>query len=162
VKVKHCQHCNIEFEATRPNKIYCTGICGQRAAVKRYYIKHKQSRKDRVVKRSDRARPGRRHNRKLIIQEYKACRPCVICGESDPVCLTFHHRDPATKKFSISQSLRVGVKLDVVIAEMEKCDIICANCHLKLHKEKPVPRDIRVSSGVGIQSPSMPLSTSPS
>ena len=65
------------------------------------------------------------------IQEQKQ-RGCLLCGETTIACLDFHHRDPKTKSFCIG--LESGaVSLKRVIREVAKCDILCANCHRKLH-----------------------------
>lgn len=56
---------------------------------------------------------------------------CVICGEKDVICLGFHHRDPSTKLFDIATK-KTGAKAGLA-AEIAKCDVICANCHLKEH-----------------------------
>lgn len=71
---------------------------------------------------------------KEYIEQYKANRSCKYCPESDPVCLTFHHRDPKDKKFEISQT---GMRtLTNLINEISKCDLVCANCHFKIHYKK--------------------------
>jgi hypothetical protein len=54
---------------------------------------------------------------------------CQVCGESDPVVLEFDHRDRTTKHFAIANAPRRGVSIPVFLAEIEKCDILCANCH---------------------------------
>ena len=52
--------------------------------------------------------------------------PCVDCGETDPIVLEFDHlRD---KKFSISKGI-VDRNWQSVLAEIDKCDVVCANCH---------------------------------
>ena len=52
--------------------------------------------------------------------------PCVDCGEGDPVVLEFDHlRD---KRFSIGQEL-VRRSWRSILAEIEKCEVVCANCH---------------------------------
>lgn len=54
--------------------------------------------------------------------------PCARCGGSFPVVvMDFHHRDPATKLFTVAAGNRR--KLTDVIAEIAKCDVLCANCH---------------------------------
>jgi hypothetical protein len=54
-------------------------------------------------------------------------RPCMDCGVQYPYyVMQFDHRDPATKLFIISMARAVGLRLD---AEMDKCDVVCANCH---------------------------------
>jgi hypothetical protein len=52
--------------------------------------------------------------------------PCVDCGETDPIVLEFDHLD--TKRFNISTGIRDRAWADV-LAEMEKCEVVCANCH---------------------------------
>jgi hypothetical protein len=54
------------------------------------------------------------------------------CGESDPVCIDFHHREG--KEIAISRAIRAfGPKR--LREEIAKCDMICSNCHRKLHKD---------------------------
>jgi hypothetical protein len=58
---------------------------------------------------------------------------CIECGETHPACLDFHHRDPAAKEGTVARLVAKNVKLERVKAEIEKCDVLCANCHRKLH-----------------------------
>lgn len=61
------------------------------------------------------------------LQQLKA-RPCADCGrEFHPVCMDFHHLDPAQKSFNIGMAL--GKPQVAVLQEVAKCVIICANCH---------------------------------
>lgn len=64
----------------------------------------------------------------LYIYEYKLNNPCVDCGDTNPVHLSFDHRDPKEKSFNIGL-MRTHYSLEAVIAEIEKCDIRCHNCH---------------------------------
>lgn len=66
---------------------------------------------------------------------YKSTLKCVRCGENHPACLDFHHRDPTQKK-DISQMVRNGTSLDLIKVEIAKCDVLCKNCHTKLHAEE--------------------------
>ncbi len=63
------------------------------------------------------------------------------CGEEHPSALQFHHRDPSTKLFNITTKHLGSPKLypwDTVIApELDKCDLLCANCHFKEHAVLP-------------------------
>lgn len=72
--------------------------------------------------------------RQQVIRDYKHERGCARCGEKDSRCLQFHHRDPATKSFTIGKN-GWQKPIEVVWAEAEKCDILCANCHMKEHSE---------------------------
>lgn len=40
----------------------------------------------------------------------------------------FDHRDPSEKLFAISTNYK-GVSVASLIKEMNKCDLVCANCH---------------------------------
>lgn len=67
-----------------------------------------------------------------LVNSYKT--KCSRCPETHPACLQFHHRDPAKKKFTISISLRHSQHgLQAIKEEIEKCDVLCANCHFKEH-----------------------------
>ena len=68
-----------------------------------------------------------------FINEYKQLNPCICCGEADPVCLTFHHRDPREKDLDISLGARRCWSIERIKREIEKCDVLCCNCHAKEH-----------------------------
>jgi hypothetical protein len=64
--------------------------------------------------------------RTRYLLEYFETHPCLDCGETDPVVLEFDHlRD---KRFSVGQEL-VRRAWSSILAEIEKCDVVCANCH---------------------------------
>ena len=66
-----------------------------------------------------------RQKKRFYIQGWKADRGCRECGESDPIVLDLHHRNPALKTTTMPQNL--GWKR--LHAELENCDVLCANCH---------------------------------
>ncbi len=72
-------------------------------------------------------------NRRKWLVEYKRTLSCACCGENHPATLTFHHRKSSDKKFEIGNAVALGVSLEKIIAEIEKCDVLCANCHAKEH-----------------------------
>lgn len=74
------------------------------------------------------------------------CR-CSYCDETEPDCLDFHHRDPTQKSFTIGQAHTVrGLTMDVLKSEVLKCDVLCANCHRKLHAGSLMtPRKFRLN-----------------
>jgi Fe-S-cluster-containing dehydrogenase component len=57
---------------------------------------------------------------------------CLKCGESDIACLDFHHRNPAEKDGNVVHMARYG-NVEKALAEAAKCDVLCSNCHRKLH-----------------------------
>lgn len=58
---------------------------------------------------------------------------CVDCGEGRWQCLHFDHINRSEKTDSISQMARRGVAIERLLVEMEKCDVVCANCHAIRH-----------------------------
>lgn len=69
-------------------------------------------------------------NRKLQVKMYKYNyykeHPCIDCGETDPVVLQFDH----LKEKSINVS-KIKMSLDSLKKEIEKCEVVCANCHAR-------------------------------
>ena len=70
------------------------------------------------------------------LHRYLAEHPCVDCGEDDVRCLDFDHRDPSQKLANVSQLVATHVRWERIQAEIEKCDIRCANCHRKRTAEQ--------------------------
>jgi hypothetical protein len=62
---------------------------------------------------------------------------CKVCGyNKSKRALSFHHRNPLEKLFSISGN--TCRKWDVIKKELDKCDLMCANCHLELHEQESI------------------------
>jgi hypothetical protein len=54
--------------------------------------------------------------------------PCMDCGKTlPPECMDFDHRPGTDKKFGVAEM--GGRRMSVVLEEIAKCDIVCANCH---------------------------------
>lgn len=89
---------------------------------------HQRHREKRLV---------RIYERKAAIYQYvqnmKNQLYCVDCGQRHPATLQFHHLNPENKVFNISDAALRGTSLDRIKKEIEKCIILCANCHLIRH-----------------------------
>jgi hypothetical protein len=72
------------------------------------------------------------NEQKRLYEEYKSTLKCSVCGEDETVCLDFHHRDPNEKEFTIGM-VRKNMSFENVKKEIDKCDVLCANCHRKVH-----------------------------
>lgn len=94
---------------------------------KKWYAKNKKKKKEQA-KRS-RKRVVKR-NRKYV-ESYKLKHPCP-CGETTTCCLSFHHRN-GDKEGNISDMVNRGYGLQRLQNEIDKCDVLCLNCHAKLH-----------------------------
>ena len=82
-------------------------------------------------------RLARIYERKKVIHDYvqnlKSQIHCVDCGEQHPATLQFHHLNLEDKVFNISRAANTGVSLDRIKKEIEKCIVLCANCHIIRH-----------------------------
>lgn len=69
------------------------------------------------------------YKRKAWLNTFKAGKPCSKCNVVYPTyVLDWHHRDKTTKLFGISSG-QWRHSREKLLQEMEKCDLICANCH---------------------------------
>ena len=67
-----------------------------------------------------------------FVNQIKHEKTCYFCQEDEPVCLQFHHTNP-TNKYAAVSSLVNRKQKNKILIEIEKCVVVCANCHLKLH-----------------------------
>jgi len=75
-----------------------------------------------------------RRRRKKALVEYKGGK-CERCGYDRYIgALGFHHIDPSTKSFSLSSS-GTTKSWERDKAEVDKCILVCYNCHLEIHAE---------------------------
>ena len=106
-----------------------------------WYKKNKQKKIDRmrISKRN------RRMRNRAFIRDYKQNAGCGLCGEHDPDCLQFHHVD-SSKEHDVSQMM--DFKKERILNEISKCDVLCLNCHMKLHRDKRgIERDVAAVTG---------------
>lgn len=79
---------------------------------------------------------------KNILLEYVGYKFCSICKNDNIILLDFHHIDPNTKELKISFETRndnYNSIIDIdnnVKKELDKCQILCSNCHHDLHFNK--------------------------
>lgn len=78
----------------------------------------------------------KRTNIRKWFEEYKKTLKCSRCPENHPACLDFHHIDNTTKEHTISLMIGGTFSIDTIKKEMAKCDVLCANCHRKLHYDE--------------------------
>ena len=72
--------------------------------------------------------------KRRYIQERLGEIRCERCGYDGYIgALAFHHRDPTVKENSINDVR--GQKYERLKEELDKCDILCHNCHSEVHAE---------------------------
>lgn len=88
------------------------------------YYRCKKCRMDAVAKR--------RKKLKQIYVDYKGGQ-CVLCGYNKCIeALDFHHVDDQTKEFGIAHKGKT-LSLEKVKTELDKCVLLCSNCHREVH-----------------------------
>jgi hypothetical protein len=71
------------------------------------------------------------HDTKKKMLLYKG-NECCICGYNKcDAALHFHHTDPSEKEFNLSEMYHKSWY--EVEQELDKCILVCANCHAELH-----------------------------
>lgn len=116
--MQKCRYCELDkpSECYKPAKykpaVVCLDCLANPEIKKAQQRKHKD--KNRLKQR-------------LLIYNFLLEHPCVQCGETDPIVLDFDHLDPKEKSFNVSKAINHSGK--GIIKEMEKCQVLCANCH---------------------------------
>src|SRR5437868_5163001 len=85
----------------------------------------------------------RRQLSKDRLWKYRAEHPCVDCGETDPLILEFDHVSPDNKRSEIYCLANKTYAWTAILAEIERCEVRCANCHrrpVRLAKVRVRPR----------------------
>lgn len=112
----YCINCGKEI-SHKNNQKFCAFCKGQFKKIDGTYYHIKKYRKQR----------------KKDLVNYKGGK-CIICGyDKCDRALDFHHIDESTKSFSISQNL--CRKMKVLKEEVDKCILVCSNCHMEIHED---------------------------
>jgi hypothetical protein len=126
--MKTCNVCNQEKPLTdfhRKGNRYQSMCKSCRVSYHRaHYLANKQKYMDKAAVLTKQLRQE--------VQDVKVSAGCLWCGEKEPCCLEFHHRDSADKDLEVSRLVSRGNRAKL-FAEIAKCDVLCANCHKKLH-----------------------------
>ena len=96
---------------------------------------------------------ARRKKVRQMAVSYKGGK-CENCGYDRCIdALEFHHVDPTRKDFNIS-SKGYTRSWKKVKSELDKCRILCANCHRELHAKLAASiGNVRVKSGLSQGNP---------
>jgi hypothetical protein len=110
-----CKKCNLEknieefaIAKTTPKKVFRRRLCGK------CYYQTKKPRKNKI---------------KNEFFEFKKTLKCLICGNNDFRVLDFDHIDPSKKSFNIGKQASQGIAFKSIMKEIDKCQVLCANCH---------------------------------
>lgn len=73
---------------------------------------------------------------RLWFKDFKSHLKCNRCPEDDYICLDFHHLNPNEKEINVTQTLANSWSKKRILKEIDKCEVICSNCHRKEHRDK--------------------------
>ncbi len=96
----------------------------QKAQKSDWYARNSDTHKANVYQNRTRTSNGVRE----FLYEFLSTHPCVICGETDIRVLEFDHVR-GQKRAAIGTLLKNGFSIAVIQEEIDKCDVVCANCH---------------------------------
>jgi hypothetical protein len=95
---------------------------------------HQRNKEKMLEYKFDRQVRKREEARAYVIN-YLLTHPCVDCGEKDPLVLTFDHVR-GEKRMNIAELVNRGYLLESIQEEIAKCDVGCANCHMRIEKQR--------------------------
>ena len=118
----------------------CLGIHSAQGLCQKHYRMFKVLKNPMVYKNIEKKRTQRaaRH-KEAAVAALGGC--CSVCGYNKNImCLDFHHQDPSKKEREPSKIMREK-DLNKIMAEINKCVLVCKNCHTEIHHpegERPV------------------------
>lgn len=100
-------------------------VINRRKKWREHYHKYGSNYRERAVERSRKIKNDLRTHMLTYLND----KACVRCGVNDIRVLEFDHIDPKTKAFSIARAIASTFSWERILAEISKCQILCANCH---------------------------------
>lgn len=114
------------------------GLLGKRSRCRECTAGHDRARRDDPEKRAEYAARNSR-----VAGEFREwlwaekSKPCTDCGGTfHPVAMDYDHLPGFVKEFEIGMAA-AGRSRAAVLAEMAKCELVCANCHrVRTHQRR--------------------------
>ena len=132
MRTKICSTCGKEKKVNQFHK-HPMGRLGRASKCKDCRLQYNRK---YVREHKDLARKWKRDWYRKVKQqavEYKGSQ-CSVCGyDKCMAALEFHHLNPDEKDFNITQNIRKSTTLDSIKKELDKCILVCANCHREAH-----------------------------
>lgn len=136
MEVKKCYKCKkekriVDFANNKSRPDGKNSQCRKCQAVYRreHYLKNKD-----LIKHQTKIK---KEQLKLWFENLKSKLKCSNCEESRWWVLDFHHLNPKNKEMNVSSLLSCGSKKRI-LKEIDKCDVLCSNCHRDLHYQEKV------------------------
>lgn len=97
-----------------------------------WYLKNKEITNQRTKIRL----ASRRELSRVLFEAIKTPYSCSVCPEDSNICLDFHHLNPSEKEHNIADLKTLDYFGETLLKELNKCCVLCANCHRKLHNNE--------------------------
>jgi hypothetical protein len=118
--------------------------------IKQYQKEYRKNNKEKIKKWRQKTKTQRKEYKKNYYQlkanfvlEYKKDKKCINCGYKEhPEILQFHHTK-GDKSFSVGSGIG-NKKNETIKKEMDKCILLCPNCHFLLHFKKEDKKNILI------------------
>lgn len=104
------------------------GYC--RECKKAHQRKYYEANRESYLKTTYRSRAARKVVARKHVITHLESHPCVDCGEGDTVVLHFDHVR-GEKVDNVAEMICQGASLERLQAEIDKCEVRCANCHMR-------------------------------
>lgn len=137
LKLKKCRKCNIiksenDFHNCKRHED------GKNTQCKSCANREGRARYNKTKKTYNKKKKRRRERNKKWRWNYLLRHPCVDCGEDDPIVLAFDHVGHEEKVDTISNMVFAPASLEKIKREVEKCEVRCANCHMRRHHRERI------------------------
>lgn len=120
---KRCRHCSTD----KPLSAFSKGTARCKPCHNAWYRAYRQTPHGRITNKA--IADARYRDGRALLQQLKD-KPCADCGvQYHPAIMQFDHRDPSQKKHLLSK-LASSNRVEAMISEAQKCDVVCANCHI--------------------------------
>lgn len=125
--MSECRECKSEYDEYGQKVRLCKPC---RREYNRIYHKNRSAESKANKQKNQKIRKARILNE---VREYKSAHGCKHCDEKESVCLEFHHTNSDEKEYNISDAIAKGLSIKSLMVEIEKCIVVCSNCHKKIH-----------------------------
>lgn len=103
----------------------------RRAALRRWYERHKKTHMANVKQRGNKIRDE--------VRDYKEKRPCVDCHKAYPYYVLDFDHVRGKKVDAVANMINRNCSRRAVFAEIAKCDVVCSNCHrIRTHTRRTI------------------------
>lgn len=117
MKICHAEQCNMVLSGKQ--RKYCSNKCKHNMINNKFQnYKAQQNR-------------GTRRKIELVILKGGKCQRCGYFKNLSALC--FHHRNESDKRMKLTIRELSNNNVQALMDEVEKCDLLCHNCHMEIH-----------------------------